>query len=114
VSPKRRDRNFVLVAIASAAFATGTGCKEPEPDRSANPTDTLFADFAKRVDSYITLRERLTDSIGDLDPTKSQVEIATRATALGNAIIASRPQAKQGDIFTPELAAFLATLIKQE
>jgi hypothetical protein len=106
--------SFVLVAFVSAAFATGTGCKEPEPDRSANPTDTLFADFAKRVDSYITLRERLTDSVGDLDPTRSQAEIAARATALGNAIIAARPQAKQGDIFSPELAAFVATLIKEE
>lgn len=114
MSPKRRGSILVLLAIVSAALVTGAGCKEPEPDRSANPTDTLFADFVKRVDSYITLRERLTDSIGDLDPTRSQAEIATRATALGNAIIASRPQAKQGDIFTPELAAFLATLIKQE
>jgi hypothetical protein len=114
VSLERRGSKFVLVAIASAAFATGTGCKEAERDRAANPTDTLFADFTKRVDSYITLRERLTDSIGDLDPTKSQAEITARATALGNAIIASRSQAKQGDIFTPELAAFLATLIKQE
>ena len=104
----------MLVALVSAAFATGTGCKEPEPDRAANPTDTLFADFAKRVDSYITLRERLTDSIGDLDPTKSQTEIATRATALANAILAARSQAKQGDIFSPELSAFVAALIKQE
>jgi hypothetical protein len=111
---KGRGSSFVVVAIVSAAFVTGAGCKEPEPERSANPTDTLFADFAKRVDAYITLRERLTDSIGDLDPTKSQAEIAARATALGNAIIASRPQAKQGDIFTPEVAAFVATLIKQE
>jgi hypothetical protein len=111
---KRRGSSFVLAAVVSAALATGTGCKEAVPDRAANPTDTLFADFAKRVDSYITLRERLTDSVGDLDPTKSQAEIAARATALGNAIIAARPEAKQGDIFTPELSAFLATLIKQE
>jgi hypothetical protein len=114
MSPKRRGSSFVVVAIVGAAFASGTGCKDAEPDRSENPTDTMFADFAKRVDAYITLRERLTDSIGDLDPTKSQAEIAARATALGNAIIASRPQAKQGDIFTPEVSAFLATLIKQE
>lgn len=114
MSPKRPLSRFVVVAIVGAAFASGAGCKDAEPDRPANPTDTLFADFAKRVGAYITLRERLTDSIGDLDPTKSQAEIAARATALGNAIIASRPQAKQGDILTPELAAFLATLIKQE
>jgi hypothetical protein len=114
VSPKRRGSSFVLVAMVGSALIAGTGCKDAERDRSANPTDTLFADFANRVDSYITLRERLTDSIGDLDPTRSQAEIAARATALGNAIIASRPQAKQGDIFTTEVSAFIATLIKQE
>ena len=114
MSGTRRGRSLALVAIVSVAFAAAPGCKEPEPDRPANPADTLFADFAKRVDSYITLRERLTDSIGDLDPTKSQAEIAARAVALGNAIIASRSEAKQGDIFSPEVAAFLATLIRQE
>ena len=107
-----RARSLALVTVVSAVFTFG--CKEAAPERSANPTDTLFADFAKRVDSYITLRERLTDSIGDLDPTRSQAEIAARAVALGNAIIASRSQAKQGDIFSPEVAAFLATLIRQE
>lgn len=114
MSRKRRGKSFAMVAVVSVALAAGTGCKEPEPERSPNPADTLFADFAKRVDSYLTLRERLTDSIGDLDPTRSQEEIAARATALGNAIIAARPEAKQGDIFTPEVAAFLATLIGQE
>ena len=114
MSPTWRGRSFALVAALSAAVASATACKEPEPERSANPADTLFADFAKRVDSYVTLRERLTDSIGDLDPTKSQAEIATRATALANGIMAARSQAKQGDIFSPEFSAFIAALVKQE
>jgi hypothetical protein len=42
----------------------------------------------------VKLRKPLTDSIGDLDPTKSQAEITTRATSLANAIIAARAQAK--------------------
>jgi hypothetical protein len=114
MSPTWRGRSFALVAALSAAVASATACREPEPERSANPADTLFADFAKRVDSYVTLRERLTDSIGDLDPTKSQAEIATRATGLANGIMAARSQAKQGDIFSPEFSAFVASLIKQE
>jgi len=114
MSRKRRGKRFAMVAVVAVALASGTACKEGDTERAANPADTLFADFAKRVDSYITLREKLTDSIGDLDPTRSQEEIAARATALGNAIIAARPEAKQGDIFTPEVAAFLATLIRQE
>ena len=112
--PNWRARGVALVAVVGALLASGTGCKEPEPERSANPADTLFADFAKRVDSYLTVRENLTDSIGDLDPTKNQAEITARATALANGIMAARSAAKQGDIFTPELSAFVAALIKQE
>jgi hypothetical protein len=110
---KRRGRSLALIAVV-ALSTVWTGCKDAEPDKSANPTDTMFADFARRLDAYTTLRKRLTDSVGDLDPTKSQEEIATRAVSLGNAIIAARPQAKQGDIFSPEVAAFLSTLIRQE
>jgi hypothetical protein len=66
------------------------------------------------VGTYVALRNRLADSVGELDTTKSQDEIAARATALGNAIVAARSQAKQGDIFTPEVATIFATLIKQE
>jgi hypothetical protein len=92
----------------------GTACKDDVGERSANPADTLFADFARRIDSYMEVRGGVEDSVGDLDPTRSQAEIATRATALGQAIIAARAQAKQGDIFTPEFSAFVAALIKQE
>ncbi len=114
MSPLWRCRSFAVIAAIGAVFGSATGCKEPEPERSANPADTLFADFAKRVDSYMTLREEITDSIGDLDPTKSQAEITARATALANSIMAARSQAKQGDIFTPEFSAFIAALITQE
>jgi len=54
------------------------------------------------------------DSVGELDPTWNQAEIAKRATGLGQAIIAARAQAKPGDIFTPEIATIFATMIKEE
>jgi hypothetical protein len=89
-------------------------CKKEEGKPAANPTETVFADFAKRVDAYMKVRKTLVDSVGELDPTKSQAEITTRATKLANSIIAARAQAKPGDIFTPEFSALVATLIKQE
>ena len=114
MSSNCRSIHIVMVVATCAALTAGTGCKDADSDRPANPTETMFEDFEKRLDVYMALRKRLTDSIGDLDPTGSQEEIAARAVALANAIIASRPQAKQGDIFSPEVSAFLATLIKQE
>jgi hypothetical protein len=94
-------------------LGAGVGCREKEA-KTPDPIAAAFADFDKRLAEYVTLRKRLVDSVGELDPTRSQAEIATRATALGQAIMAARPQAKPGDIFTPEIATIVATLIKQE
>jgi hypothetical protein len=90
------------------------GCKNEEAKPAENPTGAVFADFAKRVDAYMKVRKTLVDSVGELDPTRSQAEITTRATKLASSIIAARAQAKPGDIFTPEFSALVATLIKQE
>jgi hypothetical protein len=73
-----------------------------------------MADFGKRVDDYVALHNRLADSAGPIDETKSQAEIAARAAGLARAIVAARPNAKQGDLFTPEAASVIATLIQQE
>ena len=99
---------IVLVALAAA-------CKgEPDSKPAADPTAPVFEDFAKRVEAYMKLREQVEDSVGDLDPTKSQAEITTRATTLAAGLIKARPDAKPGDIFTTEVATIIATLIKQE
>ena len=96
-------------------LALTTACKgESDSKPAANPTAPVFDDFAKRVEKYMEVREQVEDSVGDLDPSKSQAEIATRATTLAAGIIAARPEAKPGDIFTTEAATVIATLIKQE
>jgi hypothetical protein len=102
-----RSIGWLGVAVALAA-----GCKERKPPE--DPTKAAFADFAKRLDEYIELRRKLVDSVGPLDETKSQAEIAARAAQLAKSITAARSTAKQGDLFTPEVATVIATLIKEE
>lgn len=83
-------------------------------ETAADPLAQVYEDFGERVDEYVALRNRLADSLGSLDESWTQAEIAARATALANAVVAARPRARQGDIFTPEIAAVLVTLIKEE
>jgi len=106
-------RRWALIGSGAIAAATA-GCDKPESKPPADPTKQVFDAFASRLDNYVRVRKTLTDSIGALDPTTSQAEITTRATGLATALIAARSQAKPGDIFTPEVATILATLIKQE
>ena len=102
-------------ALAGAVgLLVAAACKKEEAKPPVDPTKQVFEDFAKRVDNYMKLRKPLADSVGELDPTKSQAEITARGVGLAKALIAARAQAKPGDIFTPEVATILATLIKQE
>ena len=111
-----RTLDFRRWALAGAAgmLVVVSGCKKEEAKPPVDPTKQVFEDFAKRVDNYMKVRKPLADSVGELDPTKSQKEITDRGVGLANALIAARAQAKPGDIFTPEVATVLATLIKQE
>ena len=112
MSLERRWRRSTLLGVATM-LVVASGCQEKET-KQPDPIAAAFAEFDRRLETYITLRKRLVDSVGKLDPTRSQAEIATRATSLGQAIIAARAQAKPGDIFTPEIATIFATLIKEE
>jgi hypothetical protein len=100
-----------LQLALAVAFAGVTAC------RRTSPVDSMadaVGEFTKAVDEYVALRNRLADSVGKLDQTWSQAQIAERAANLGKAIIAARDTAKPGDLFTPRAGTVFATLIKQE
>jgi hypothetical protein len=100
-------RGAAAVVLVGLALACG---KQERVD----PTEAAYADFTARIDSFVTLRNRLADSVGQLDPTGTPAEITARSDRLAAAIMAARTNAKPGDIFTPEVASVIATLIKEE
>lgn len=109
---KQRRAVFMRLAIAGTLAGVAVGCGgRADP---VDPNKQIFADFGKRLDEYVTLRNRLADSVGPLDPKMSQNEISARSNKLQAAIIAARQGAKQGDILTPEVASIIASVIKQE
>lgn len=75
---------------------------------------TALQEFGTRVTQYADLHKRLATRFGEVDSSKSQAEIAQRATVLGNAIRAARTSAKPGDIFAPSVAAALKPIIRAE
>lgn len=105
----RWDRLLLLAGAAGMLGFAAPGCGKPE-----NPTTEPLADFSTRVDEYLTLRNRIADSLGSVTETTSQAEIAARASALARGIVAARPNARQGLIFTPEAATVIATMIREE
>lgn len=102
-----RVLRLLSVAPALLVFAA-SAC-----NKNKNITDPLD-EFNRRVNEFVSLRNRLADSLGTVDDSKSQAEIAARSTALATAIMAHRAGSRQGDIFTPEAATIIATVIKEE
>ena len=104
------SRSGMAVLVVAAALGCG---KEPYEERT-DPTAAPFAEFGKRVDASVALRDSLSQKMGPLDETKSQAEIAARATTLASLIKSARDSAKQGDLFTPEFSSIVTTMIKTE
>jgi hypothetical protein len=105
------SRNLVRWRIAAALGALALGCGKQEPPI---PPPEPLVDFAKRVDEYVALHNRLAGKVGPIDETKSQAEIAARATTLAHLITTERANAKQGDIFTPEVAVLVTAIVQRE
>jgi hypothetical protein len=71
------------------------------PAAASPPQAPVFSDFQERIKQYVKVRQ----AAPLLRTTKKREEIVDRRTALAQAIRESRPDAKQGDIFTKEISA---------
>jgi hypothetical protein len=73
----------------------------------ANPQEDakVVADFAARVKSYADLRSK--QSGASTRPTNSPEKLADSRQNVAGQVQAKRSDAAQGDIFTPEIAAYL-------
>ena len=82
--------------------------------KGVNPHAAILADFKERVDGYMQVRK---DAIKDAPPLKETSDVAKIKAAqdgMAAQIRAARPNAKQGDVFTPEIVAQFRRLLYPE
>ena len=70
--------------------------------------------FSAQVHQYLKLRTDLEASMPTLKPTNEAARIAEHQHALAKVIAQARHDAKQGDIFTPEVTAYFLAIIRSE
>lgn len=80
----------------------------------ANPDSAILADFNARLDKYVKLQRGVAKTTPDIEETKKPVEIKVAQEALAAKIAANRKMAKQGEIFTPQIAALFRRLMNPE
>ena len=96
---------LLLIALV-ALFSTGAVAQEIK-----NPTAEAFE---KRVKDYVKLREGIEEKMPKLSKEAKPEEIEVHKKPLQESVRAARTGAKQGDMFTPDAAAMIRGIIKEE
>jgi hypothetical protein len=97
--------SFAILMAGSFAFA------QTKPSSGVNQDAAIASDFEQRVASYMKLHQQAQTGLAAPKKTDSAAEIVQRRHELAAKIRALRPQAKQGDIFTPEITGLFQRLI---
>jgi hypothetical protein len=92
-----------LYELVKTFAALLIGCAVAGQNR-VNPDALTVSDFEKRVTDYVNLQKSLAKGLPTAKPTEEPQKIIDHQHELAKRIRAARHQAKQGDIFTPEIS----------
>ena len=107
--------SLITALLLSCGIVTATvGIQQPKPEPKVNADALLLVDLKQRIDKYMELHNRLEKKGPALKRTDEPAKIKASQDALAAAIQAERVGAKQGDIFTPEVAQLLRRLLAPE
>jgi hypothetical protein len=103
---------LILILLVSISwFASGQ--TKPGSATGVNQNAAIAAEFDKRVNDYMKLRHQAQTGLAAPKNTTSSEKITDYQHELAAKIRALRPQAKQGDIFTPQITELFHRLISQ-
>jgi hypothetical protein len=92
------------------AGVPGTGPSAP-PAEPVNEDAKALAGFLDRVNQYVTLHQKLENTLPKLSKESTPQQVDTHQRALLKLMQDARKDAKQGDIFTPESQVVIKKLI---
>ena len=102
----------LLIALGIAVAETGSqnAINREQP----NPQALVLADFAKRIEQYMDMRNKVEKGSAEQKETSDPAEIRGAQLKLAERIRTARKDARPGDIFTPEIRAAFRRLMYPE
>jgi hypothetical protein len=82
--------------------------------QDSTPNKQTAEAFEKRVKEYVKLREGIEEKMPKLSTEAKPQEIEVHKKQLQESVRSARSGAKHGDVFTPEAAAMIRAIIKDE
>jgi hypothetical protein len=105
---------LMVFPISLAAGSSFSGQTQESQPAGSFSEDIIIAKFEGRVAEYSRLRERLEDKLPKLPKDSTIEQIKAHKTAFQEIVRAARAGAKQGDLFTPDIADYLRKMIRNE
>lgn len=102
---------FVISLLALVCAASGCASK---PTPQANLPRATQADFNDRIGRYVKLQQQIQTGTAEPQETKVAGDIDASRKTLAARMRVARAHAKQGDIFSPEIAATLRRALNDE
>jgi hypothetical protein len=99
---------IAMLVISATPVHAGAG------QQKVNPDAKLQQEFKQRVETYMELHKKLEKQAPPMKDKAEPVEIKRSQDALAKGIQAARANAKQGEIFTPEIAQLFRRLMYPE
>jgi hypothetical protein len=111
----RVSPSIVGVAVmCGAMWSVSVGAGLVPVQEKVNADAELQQDFKKRVDQYVELHKRFEKDVPPLKKKEDPATIKASQEGLAKLIRGARATAKQGEIFTPEIAALFRRLMYPE
>jgi hypothetical protein len=107
----------VLVAASLAACGKSPAQAQQTPQSAANTAATasdasVLAEFKAKVEKYVSVRDTLVGHSASMKKTDDPAAITAAEQALAEKIRQTRPDAKQGEFFTPATVAAFKRMMK--
>lgn len=110
---RERKRKLVITSVAAVVLVSFFAAAQTKPARRVNPNAAISAEFEKRVADYMKLRQSAQAGLTTPKNTPSPTQLTEYQHQLADRIRGGRPQAQQGDLFTPEVADLFRHLVLQ-
>ena len=100
------------VCILGLSLA-GTAAGQAQTGTRVNPTAADLAEFQKRLDGYMALHDKAASGLSTPGKEATPAEIVNYQRQLEARLVPLRTSAKAGDIFSPEMQAFIRKYLAQ-
>ena len=102
---------LALLTVMPAHAAQRPAAPAASATQDAAGEAAAMADFQKRLDAYLELRENLSKKVKPLSQTADSAELTTRQEALAAAMKSARAQARPGDLVPKLVATRIAQIV---